>query len=152
MKFEYRFERQDFINYLNKEWLTPELLKYVVNNFKFLEIFSNFSEHNYKFGNVLTQNLWIQAFQRNNEVARYIPSHYMTNEMIEALANLKNVTFEHNIIIKSQLTPELFEKVYFNCDTVHKLRLFSSGPSVTRLISKEVAEDILSIDIRKIIL
>lgn len=148
----------DFINYMGEEWLTPNLLNYMVNNFKFPEIFSKFTEHSYKFGNILTKDLWIKAFQRNNEVVRYVPDHYMTNDMIESLSNLKNITFSYNSTLKSRLTPELFKKIYFNCDREHKLRLISPAPEyratsysdITPLVTKEVAEDILSIDIRTI--
>lgn len=144
---------EDFINYVGSEWLTPSVMDYIVDNFQFPMIFS--VSFNNELRDHMTRNLWIKAFENNNEVARYIPREFMTSDMVKTLADLKNVSLYN--INTSYLTSELFEKIYFNSDKEHKLNIFSitpkyteSGEDISKLVTKKIADDILSIDIRTI--
>lgn len=148
---------KDFINHISEEFFTPNFLNYVVNNFQFPEIFEFSWVHIQRssFVNSLTKDLWMKAFERNSEVAKYIPRQYRTADTVNALPNLKNVFLYDSDY--QYLTPELFAKIYFNCDEEHKLRLIPKAPDYrvkklekNALITKEVAEDILSIEIRTI--
>lgn len=145
---------KDFINYLGKDWLNPRVLNYIVEHFEFPEIFNS------KLRYVMTRDLWNKAFQRNKNVVRYVPKEYMTSEMINSLGELENLSLGN--VKYEYLTPELFKKIYFNCDTGHKLNLLKPAPTyrtdrtnddttgVMALMTQEVADDILEINIRTI--
>lgn len=147
----------DFINHLGEDWLTTSFLNYVVEHFEFVEIFSYWD---IKLRAAMTRELWNMAFQRNKNVVRYVPREYMTSEMINTLVDLKNLSLGN--FKYEDLTPELFKKIYFNCDEKHKLSLLKPAPTcrtkipyddttgVKDLITKEVADDILAINIRTI--
>ena len=145
---------KDFVHYTGKEWFKPNVLDYVVEHFEFPEIFDY--HLNREFRDVLTRDLWNKAFQRNKEVARYVPKEYMTSDMINSLGELKNLSLRN--VEYEKLTPELFKKIYFNCDEEHKLSLLEPAPTyrtgrtngVMTLMTQEVADDILGIDIRTI--
>ena len=145
---------EDFINYVGDKWYTPQVLDYIVDNFQFPNIFSN-SLNNHLREN-MTRNLWNKAFLKNKEVARYIPKDFMTSDMVRALTKFKNVSL-YNVNFNF-LTPELFEKIYFNCDNEHRLHMLpieadyrpEPWENIQALITKKVAEDILSLDIRTI--
>lgn len=49
----------------------------------------------------------------------------MTSEMVNSLGELKNLSLR-NVEYK-KLTPELFKKIYFNCDEEHKLNLLRTS-------------------------
>ena len=149
---------KDFVHVTGEKWFKPNVLDYVVEHFEFPEIFGYHWDS--KFRDVLTRDLWNKAFQRNKEVARYVPKEYMTSEMINSLGELKNLSLG-NVEYKN-LTPELFKKIYFNCDEEHKLSLLRPAPTyrtdrtnddttgVMALMTQEVADDILTINIRTI--
>ena len=147
---------EDFVNYVGKEWFTSNVLNYVVEHYEFPSIFVE-----YPISDFMTRDLWNKAFQRNKEVVRYVPKRYLTSEMINSLGEIKNPPIQ-NIQFKD-LTPELFEKIYFNCDDNYKLYIFKPAPDnyridpscsikgqVENLMSQKIADDILSIDIRTI--
>lgn len=149
---------KDFVHCTGEKWFKPNVLDYVVEHFEFPEIFGyNWDS---KFRDVLTSDLWNKAFQRNKEVARYVPKEYMTSEMINSLGELKNLSIGN--VEYEKLTPELFKKIYFNCDEEHKLSLLRPAPTyrtdrtnddttgVMTLMTQEVADDILGINIRTI--
>lgn len=149
---------KDFVHYTGEKWFNSNVLNYVVEHFEFPEIFGY---HWYsKFRDALTRDLWNKAFQRNKEVARYVPKEYMTSEMVNSLGELKNLSLGNDKYEK--LTPELFKKIYFNCDEEHKLNLLRPAPiyrtdrtnddttGVMALMTQEVADDILGINIRTI--
>lgn len=149
---------KDFVHILGEKWFKPNILEYVVEHFEFPEIFRCY--YLCIFQNALTRELWNKAFQRNKEVARYVPEEYMTSEMINSLGELKNLSF--NTVLYKRLTPELFKKIYFNCDEEHKLSFLKQAHSyktyITKddtngewaLITQEVVDDILGINIRSI--
>ncbi len=148
----------NFVENVGKDWFTPTVLNYVVSHYEFPQIFSRWND---KLMNAMTRDLWNKAFQRNKEVVIYIPRKYVTSDMMNSLGEIKNpvlIEFKYD-----DLSPDLFEKMYFNCDPEYKLRLIKPAPSyradassscfgggVTRLISKKIADDILSINIRTI--
>ena len=146
---------KDVINHISEEFITPTFLNYVVNNFQFPEIFES-SYGNYYFLKHLTKKMWMRAFERNIEVAKYMPIEYRDADSVNALVNLKNVYLYNSDY--QYLTPESFAKIYFNCDEQHKLSLIPEVPKyrfekpkkIKSLITREVAEDILSINIRTI--
>ena len=149
---------KDFVHYVGEKWLKPRVLDYVVEHFEFPEIFGHHWSN--KLRDVMTNDLWNKAFQRNKEVVRYVPKEYITSEMINSLGELKNLHLDN--INYEDLTPELFKKIYFNCDTEHKLDLLNPAPTyrtdrtnddttgVRALMTQEVADDILGINIRTI--
>ena len=150
---------KDFGQYVGKEWLTPTVLNYVVSHFEFPEIFGRYWNNGLR--DAMTRDLWNKAFQRNKEVMRYIPREYITSEMINSLGDVKNPSM--GSVKYEDLTPELFKKMYFNSDTEHKLKLIPPAPNyrtgrisynenegVETLIDQEIADDILSINIRTI--
>ncbi len=149
---------KDFVYITGERWFKPNVLDYVVTHFEFPEIFGYHWDS--EFRNALTRDLWNKAFQRNKEVARYVPNGYMTSEMINSLGELKNLSLGN--VMHEDITPELYKKIYFNCDEEHKLELLKPAPtyrtdrlsidasSVKSLITKEVADDILGINIRTI--
>ena len=149
---------KDFVNDLGKDWLNQRVLNYIVEHFEFPEIFG--FNWNSKLRDVMTRDLWNKAFQRNKNVVRYVPKEYMTSEMINSLGELENLSLGN--VKYEDLTPELFKKIYFNCDTKHKLNLLKAAPTyrtdrtnddttgVIALMTKEVADDILEINIRTI--
>lgn len=156
---------KDFIENVDRKFLTqsltPRVLNYVVNNFEFRQIFATLqymTSH-------MTSDLWNKALQRNNEVIYYVPEEYVTPKILtETLGNIKNCSFffyaaNHHYQDTKYLTPELFTKIYFNCDTEYKLKLIPSrrwsnhsweGKLIEKLITQEVADDILSLDITTI--
>lgn len=141
---------KDFVHCTSEKWFNPNVLNYVVEHFEFPEIFGY--DLNSKFRDALTRDLWNKAFQRNKEVARYVPKEYMTSEMVNSLGELKNLSLR-NVEYK-KLTPELFKKIYFNCDEEHKLNLLRPAhtyrTNVKALMTQEVVDDILGINIRAI--
>ena len=149
---------KDFVHCLEKERFKPNVLDYVVEHFEFPEIFKD--RWGSYFRDVLTKDLWNKAFQRNKEVVRYIPKEYMTSEMINSLGELKNLSLGN--VELEKLTPELFEKIYFNCDEEHKLNLLRPAPpfrvertnddttGIIGLVTQEVTDDIIGINIRTI--
>ena len=151
---------KDFIEYVGQKWLTPAVLNYIVSHYEFPQIFGYHSYNQLK--DTMTQDLWNKAYQRNKEVLAYIPNAYVTSEMVNYLGEVKNPSRYH--VGYGKITPEVFKKMYFNSDTKHKLELIKPSPGelvnasemiyfsagVDNLISQEIAEDILSIDIRTI--
>ena len=99
---------KDYVSGLDESWFTPSVLNYIVEHFEFPQIFDVV---NYKLRMVMTKDLWNKAFQRNKEVARYVPEKYMTPEMINCLGELKNLSLIN--VTSEKLTPELFKKNIF---------------------------------------
>ncbi len=145
---------KDFIKHVGSEWFTLDVLNYVVEHFEFYEIFDS------RLGNYMTKKLWDKAFKRNEKVLRYVPKEYITSEMINSVGHGKKL-----ILINGKykyVTPETFKKIYFNCDTEKKLELITPVPNnrtdiinnpmedVGSLITQEVANDILKINIKTI--
>lgn len=150
---------KDFINYVYNNWLTTNVLYHVVNHYEFPQIFDYNRTNQIKLS--MTKDLWNIAFQRNKDVMRYIPKEYVTSEMINSLSEIKNPSIVN--IDDKYLTPELFEIIYYNSDSENKLLLIPPAPSkradaynkyngegVKNLITKKIADDILSINIRTI--
>lgn len=143
-----------FIVYVDKKWFTSSFMNYVVDNFQYPEIFEE--ARNPKFGTYMTKDMWLRAFKRNKEVIRYMPVKYIDKQMLESAKDLKNLALRKINYIK--FDSNLFSKIYFNCDREHKLILIppitshSAKPNNTlkSLVTKEIADDILSIDIRTI--
>lgn len=148
----------DFAENVGKGWFTPTVLNYVVSHYEFPQIFGPWSTN---LLNAMTRDLWNKAFQRNKEVVIYIPKKYVTSDMMNSLGEIKNPALLN--LTYEDLTPDLFEKMYFNSDPENKLLLITPAPGrradasssfygggVTRLISKKIADDILSINIRTI--
>lgn len=149
---------KDFVKCVGNEWITPNVLNYVANHYEFPELFRD--DWNNKLRENMTSDLWNKAFERNKEVVRYVPKEYVTSEMITAYGEIENASLSN--LNYDNLTPELFKKIYFNCDEKHKLRLLFPAPScrtnrinyditgVRALMTQEVADDILGINIRTI--
>ena len=158
---------KDFINYIDEIYLTPNILEYVVNNYEYVEIFdSKSTSYRYngrKLEPYMTKDLWEKAFKRNYKVINYIPRNCVSNDMVRKLSNQSNLTVE--MIERLPLYSKLFEKIYFNCDNAHRLKLIPGYNYYLResekvlpslplwnpiLFTKKIVDDILSLDITTI--
>lgn len=144
-----------FINYVRQDFYTFDRINKIVENFEYPIIFHN--SWNGFFADKLTKEHWLKAFARNNEVARYIPSKYQNEETLNSLSELDNVSIDKDLI--KILTPEIFEKIYFNLDEYNKKNLFTFRKSsvykknnqrIRELVTQRIADDILSFDIKAI--
>lgn len=147
---------KDFENLVDSRRINKNMLEYIVNNYQFPEIFD--SRNSYHIHNLMNEDLWEKAINRNVNALRYMPEYYLTKEKINMFSNLKNVELKGDIY--NYLTKEMFEKIYFNCDNEHR-RKFISSPSLEymqiscdrfnkklcELITPKIAEDLLSLDI-----
>ena len=148
---------KDFIKHVNNSWLTKNVVEYIVSNYEYPEIFTNKWNNNLQ--SIMNQELWNKAFKRNNNIIKYIPNEYISEEMINSLKSIKNPPIDN--IGYDKLTPSLFENMYFNSDNEYKLILIPPVPEysfvnpvydeqIKSLITKNIADDILSINIRTI--
>ena len=145
---------KNFVLYVSPSFYSPEIIDEIVENFEYPGIFMDhhFNEH---WILNLTSDQWQKAYQRNKEVARFIPSEYQTKDTIETLCNLKKVDLNSDLY--KIMTPEIFGKIYFNLEESDKLRLFPSAQyrpkeakRVSEFVTQTIADDILSIDITRI--